>query len=91
MISVFLELYLCFPRDTDVFILLGGMKLEGDLNKVCSVAKLWNLKLNIDKGVVMRFGVHRANDNVMLYFNIDGRFLVFVSSHKDLGILCFQA
>ena len=35
----------------------------------------------------MRFGAHCTIDNVVFNYNIDGRFLEFVSSHKDLGVL----
>ena len=41
---------------------------------------------NIGKCVVMRFGAHRAKENLFNY-NIDGNLLNFVSSHKDLGVL----
>ena len=30
--------------------------MQRDLDSVCSLAKFWNLKLNIDKCVLMRFG-----------------------------------
>ena len=35
----------------------------------------------------MRFGAHHTNDNVIFNYNIDGRILKFVSSHKNLGVL----
>ena len=35
----------------------------------------------------MRFGAHRINDNVVFNYNIDGRVLEFVSSHKNLDVL----
>ena len=55
------------------------------LESVCSLAKSWNLKLNINK-CVMRFGVSvgiRLTGN----YDIDGVPLKFVSSHRDLGVL----
>ena len=63
------------------------MKLKKNLNKVCSVAKSSNRKLNIDKSVVMRFRSHAINDNINFNYNIGGRILEFVSSHKNLYVL----
>ena len=62
------------------------MQMQCDLNSVCSLATSWNLKLNIDKCVVMRFGGSvgiRLTGN----YNKDGVPLKFVSSHRDLGVL----
>ena len=60
------------------------MGLQNDLNEVCEIAKSRNLGLR--KYVVMRFGAHRAKENLFNY-NIDGNLLHFVSSHKDLNVL----
>ena len=81
------KLYFRFPRDTCVPILLGMMQLQKYLSKVCSVAKSWNLKLNIAKRIVIRFGAYRTNDNMTFSYIIDGRILKFISCLKDLCVL----
>ena len=53
------------------------MQLQKDLSEISLVAKSWNLKLNIDKCVVTRFGAHCTNDNVIFTYNTDGKILVF--------------
>ena len=47
------------------------MQLQSDLDRVCSVARLWNLILNIDKCVVMRFGACNAGNNLGFNYSID--------------------
>ena len=61
------------------------MQLQRDLDKICSVAKSWNLRLNISKCVAMRFGGQKS-DEIPAYYNIGGKFLEFVSVHRDLGV-----
>ena len=53
---------------------------------MCSVARSWNLRLNIDECVVMRFGAFNAN-NLGCSYSIDGKLLKCVTSHRDLGVL----
>ena len=63
------------------------MLLQSDLDRVCSVARPWNLRLNISKCVVMRFGTCIAGNNLSCSYSIDGKVLDFVTSHRDLGVL----
>ena len=52
----YFKLYLSVPRSFSVPVLQGMMQLQNDLDRVCSLARSWNLRLNIDKCVVMKFG-----------------------------------
>ena len=66
-----------------------SMDLQEDLDRVSSVARSWNLKLNRKKCVVMRFG--RGNLNVSNevgsgYF-LNGEELEIVARHRDLGVI----
>ena len=60
--------------------------LQGDLDIFADRAASWNLNLNLDKCVVMRFGV-RGIERDRLCYNLRGQSLSFVESHKDLGIV----
>ena len=53
---------------------------------VCSVAKSWNLCLNVSKCAAMRFSGQKS-EGILPFYNIDGKFLEFVSVHRDLGVL----
>ena len=64
-------------------------RLQADLNRIHSVGESWNLKLNIDKCVVMRF--HRGGFDwtplgPLALYHLMGVPLRIVESHKDLGI-----
>ena len=63
------------------------MLLQSDLDRVCSVARSWNLRLNIGKGVVRRFGTCNTRNNLSCGYSIDGKILDFVTSHRDLSVL----
>ena len=62
------------------------MQMQQDLDGACSLARSGNLKLNIDKCVVMRFG---CNVGIRLtgIYDINGVPLMFGLSHRDLGVL----
>ena len=47
------------------------MLLQNDLDRVCSVVRLWNLRLNISKCVVMRFGACNADSALNCSYSID--------------------
>ena len=69
--------------------------LQSDLDRVCSVARSWNLRINIGKCVVMRFGTCNTGNNLTCGYSIDGKVLDFVTFHRDLcGLvdskLCFR-
>ena len=61
------------------------MQLQRDLDKICSVAKLWDLHFNVSKYVDMRFGEQKFDENPA-YNNVGGQFLEFVVVHRDLGV-----
>ena len=61
--------------------------LQSDLDRVCSVSRSWNLRLNISKCVAMRFGACNTGNNLHCSYSIDGKVLDFVAFHRDLGML----
>ena len=69
-------------------ILQGMMLLQSELDRVRSVARSWNLRHNISKCVVMRFGTCTAGNNLSCSYSIDDKVLNFVASHRDLGLMC---
>jgi hypothetical protein len=83
------KLYLRFPcRDTSA-ILQGMDTLQGDIDTVSSVARSWNLCLNPQKCVVMRFhrGVINWGEDGTRGYTLDQTALEFVESHRDLGVI----
>ena len=62
------------------------MQLQMDLRRLYSVARSRNLRLNICKCVVTRFGTCNAANNLGCSYSIDGKLLNFVTSHRDLGV-----
>ena len=81
------KFYLSFPQNTCVSILQGMMGLQKDLDKLCSVTRSWNLRLNISKCAVMRFSENNADNRMDCNYSIDGKLLKFVTSHRDLDML----
>ena len=65
------KLYLSFPRNTCVPILQEMMRLQRGLDKVCLVARPWNLRLNISKCIVMRFGAYSGDNRMNFNYSID--------------------
>ena len=63
------------------------MLLKSGLDRVCSVARSWTMRLNIGKCVVMRFSTCNTGNNLSCGYSIDGKVLNFVTSHRDLGVL----
>ena len=61
--------------------------LQTDLDRVCSGARLWNLRLNVGNCVAMRFGAYNTDNNFSCSYSIDGKVLDFVTSHKYFGRL----
>ena len=83
------KIYLHYPRDRVLSITDNVARLQADLNRIHSVGESWNLKLNIDKCVVMRF--HRGGFDwtplgPLALYHLKGVPLRIVESHKDLGI-----
>ena len=81
------KLYLSFLRKTCVSTLQGMMRLQKNLDKGYSVARSWDLRLNINKCVVMRFGAYNAGNRMDCNYCIDGKLLEFVTYHRDLDVL----
>ena len=83
----YFTLYLSFPRSTCISILQGIILLQSDFDRVCSVARSWNLGLNISKCVVMRFSPCNAGNKLSSSYSIDDKVFDFVVSHTALGKL----
>ena len=64
----------------------GRDSLQADLTMLATKSESWNLKLNADKCVVIRFGAKYESGDRSGYF-VDGRELKLVKSHKDLGVV----
>ena len=64
----------------------NGITLQNDLDVFASRATSWNLKLNLDKCKVMRFGVRGVEDDRICY-RLEGQDLEYVESHRDLGVV----
>ena len=65
----------------------SALMLQRDLDSVCESAASWNMKLNAEKCVAIRFGKTR-NDNLQnVRYLIDGREIDWVSSCRDLGVV----
>jgi len=81
------KLYLHFSKKGESLV-NGVQSLQADLDSVNRISASWNLKLNQDKCVVMRFRrgqcVDPGEQNVT--YHLDGVQLKFVSSAKDLGV-----
>ena len=65
----------------------GRQSLQRDIDSLSTRAASWNLKLNPNKCVVLRFGVRESlrGEAGSGYF-LEGRELVLKDSHKDLGV-----
>ena len=74
------KLYISLLRSTCILILQGMMLLQSDLDRVCAVANLWNLRLNIGKCVLMRFGACNIGNNLSCSYSIDCKVLDFYLS-----------
>ena len=60
--------------------------LQLDLDMFSTRAESWNLTLDANKCVVMRFGSSTPSDQGTGY-SINGQHMSFVNSHKDLGVI----
>ena len=60
--------------------------LQHDLNKLHERSVSWNLKLNRDKCVVMRFGSRGITTEESGGYTLDGAHLQKVTLYKDLGV-----
>ena len=50
------KLYLSFSRESCISVFQEMMQLQRDLDKICSVSRLWNFHFNISMCVAIRFG-----------------------------------
>ena len=83
------KLYLRYPRRGTEPADQGVQSLQSGLDTVDSVAKSWNLGLNPDKCVVLRFHRGRIDFDALVPVNqyfLQGRALKLVTAHKDLGV-----
>ena len=80
------KIYLSFPMDSCISVFQGMVQLQRGSDMVCSVAKSWNLCLNVNKCVAMRFSAQKSEE-IPPFYDIAGKFLEFVSVHRDLGVL----
>ena len=82
------KVYVSYRRSPSDCFLDGVTELQRDLSRIHAVATSWNLRLNPEKCVVMRFCrgfVERELDLIPYY--LGGSQLLFVDSHRDLGVL----
>ena len=64
--------------------------IQQDLHRLYDVSSSWNLRLNLDKCVVMRFGSRSngmSNNGINSGYLLGGSPLKLVYTHKDLGVL----
>ena len=62
-------------------------QLQRDLDRLSATSKSWNLKLNREKCVVMRFGGGAGVGEMGPTYKIEGVELRVVSSYRDLGVI----
>ena len=68
----------------------GTLELQHDLDLVSSTAQSWNLRLNPEKCVVMRFSRYRRDlikGPSLSPYHIGGVQMKFVMTHRDLGVI----
>ena len=79
------KLYVSFAR---AGVLGPGTVLQRDLDRISLVSSSWNLKLNAEKCVVMRFGSReRFGGEVGSGYFLDGAELRLVGEQRDLGVV----
>jgi hypothetical protein len=84
------KLYLKFSRKDKESAMVSITSLQRSLDRVDLVSRSWNLKLNPEKCVVMRFGrcdVDIGALSPVNHYHLQGGMLKFVEAHKDLGVL----
>ena len=62
-------------------------ELQRDVDRLAATSASWNLRLNYDKCVVMRFGGGCIQSERGPNYTIDGVELKVVTSYKDLGVV----
>jgi hypothetical protein len=83
------KIYMHYSR-REVLEETGMACLQSDLDRVYTVSSSWNLSLNPDKCVVLRFsrrfvGLAELGGGVM--YSLGGSELQFSEAHRDLGVL----
>ena len=84
------KLYLKFSGGNRCEVVQSVSQLQVDLNLFYEVALSWNLSLNTDKCVAMRFGRGTGDWRDMMVegsYTIGGVPLKFVDLYKDLGVI----
>ena len=83
------KLYLRYRRVKESAV-AGVSCLQSDLDRVSAVAASWNLRLNADKCVVLRFArgfAEWSEEDPLAQYYLSGIPLKFVQSHRDLGVV----
>ena len=83
------KLYLGYSRKNTELAIGGVQSLQKGLDVVDTVARSWNLGLNSEKCVVLRFYRGRIDFEALVPVNqyfLQGRALKFVTAHRDLGV-----
>jgi hypothetical protein len=83
------KLYLRYKRVKESAV-AGVSSLQSDLDTVGAVALSWNLRLNSEKCVVLRFArgfAEWTDENPLAQYFLNGIPLKFVQSHRDLGVV----
>jgi hypothetical protein len=84
------KLYLQYSRRDLDEVALAVSSLQRDLDAVQQMASSWNLNLNPDKCVVMRFNRGKFDWSTLehaAHYSLGGNQLSFVDSHRDLGVV----
>ena len=76
-------MFVSYPKPTNTDLI--DARLQADLDTLSKVAGSWNLEINTDKCVVMRFGT-RASSACSSGYTLCGKNLRLVNEHRDLGV-----
>ena len=81
-----IKLYLCYELDA---VDSSTEVLQEDINTMVNTSESWNLKVNLDKCVVMRFSPRncRLPHSGVSPYQVRGTYLQFTQSHVDLGVV----
>ena len=80
------KLGICFPRGDAQERSVCVEALQTDLDAVSEASISWNLRLNPEKCVVMRFGERKSVDP-NTYYTVMGQHLNFVNVYRDMGVV----
>ena len=82
------KLYVKYSLKQEKCVLNGASSLQRSLDRIDLVSRSWNLRLNPDKCVVMRFARGRRHNQVHpCEYYLQGAQLRCVNVHRDLGVM----